>query len=83
MIDDCTDRNNLIEIQRLETKKVKGHGGNIYQQHGLRGTLFVALRIAFMTCVSMRTSARVCVMVCFSSSEVAWSCNHGDAKASE
>lgn len=79
MIDDYTDRNNLIEIQRLESEKVKGHGGNIDQQHGLRGSLFVALRIAFMTCVSMRK----CVRVCFSSSEVAWSCNHGDAKASE
>lgn len=57
MIDDCTDRNNLIEIQRLESKKVKGH--NIYWQHGLHGTLFVMLRIAFMRCLNMRKC--VCV----------------------
>lgn len=73
-MDDGADGTDLIEIQRPESKKVKGRAGTIYGEHGLHGTCFAMLRIAFMVCV------RMCVCVC-PSSAVAWPPNHGDAEA--
>lgn len=61
-MDDGADGTDLIEIQRPESKRVKGRAGTVYGEHGLRGTFFAMLRIPFMVCACV--CVRVCAYVC-------------------
>lgn len=73
----------LIEIQELESKKVKGHARGIYRHSSrLVGPSFAMLRIALIKSVCVCA----CLYVHHASipPEVAWPCDRGglsDAKA--